>query len=93
MDPAVAGICGQMKDPGGRASMAKGLDELLAGMVAVWLYEPTFIMTSARLTGKDVIAATERALMYRGNLAIGLNLAQEAVRFLHSNGVLVSIPM
>lgn len=52
----------------------KGLDEL-AGMVAVcalkpdvasFMYEPTFIMTSARLTGKDVIAATERALMYVG---------------------------
>ena len=80
MDFAVAGVCGQMKDPSGRASMAKGLDELLAGMVAVCalkpdvaclMYEPTFIMTSARLTGKDVIAATERALMYVGDLAIG----------------------
>lgn len=95
MDFAVAGVCGQMKDPSGRASMAKGkgLDELLAGMVAVcalkpdvasFMYEPTFIMTSARLTGKDVIAATERALMYVGDLAIGPNLGEEAVTFLHS---------
>ena len=93
-DFPVGGVClGYLSDPFGKVSMAPGNvgDNLLAGMIGVcmarseltkYLYNPTFLLQSARLTGHDSEVLEGEVVLRVSALEVRMPLARLAHEYL-----------